>query len=1161
MKGLKKRKFLTAIMSIIMTALLVFHGSAVQALAASGGGGLNLANQAKEYTGVDGGTVSSAAQGKPKVLVFYSNLCGNSKQTIRNISQRISDFSKADVCAVEINKGTKDAVRAFQTSYGCQKIAFAYDERGVYNQRSMWDYLNAGGYGAGSVTLPVVVYIDAANRFQHVTTATQTAAAVLANLTKYGGGQSQSKPDPDPEPQPQPQPQPPKPSSLPRVEVKPGAGNVVIGLSGAYYTETAEKLLKRLNEIRLEACKQGVKNPETGAALREADYVPLRWSSDLEAIARLRAAEATVNQAHTRTNGERCFTAVTDRGEQSWAENLAWNYSGMLQGIEQWYGEKEDWVQQRADKVTGHYTSIISPRHTFVGMGAFRLSSGGWHAVAQEFGLGSAMDGQKDASQGSCLQLLEMKGDKVSALAFDKKALSLQEGGSAQLALQVTVQYNDYYGTAKSHKGPYQAGGNWRSSDEAVLTVDGTGKVQAKAKGTAAVTFSVGSASASLPVTVGGVGEAPDESEGQGSFSLPELPDFSYAGTAIKPTVEVYDGETLLREGKEYQLSYHNNVNANPGGLRKQGSGTGEEFLSSLPYVEVVGMGNYSDAVKINFNILPRSIGDGQAAEGVTLRCSEELAVSGSAERPFLSLSAGKELKLGSDFSLALTAVNARDAAGKNLPAGELLLNDSAGNPLIPAGYAGEFLLTVKGLNNYEGSIARSIRVAEGRQPITDAKITLGSRQKTVLFSSVPVQLTPSVRNSADTFTVSLSGKILTPGQDYTVRYRNNDRVGKAELIVTGTGGYAGEKTAMFTVKGLPFSAGKVTVAGVTPQVYTGQPLTQSQLALSYAGKGSLRFGTDYTVSYKKNVGKGVAVMTFKGREEAGFSGSFTKTFQIIAADISTAKRAAGMEQISVPYRKDGAAPAEEISLTNQAGVPLQNGKDYTVSYKNNRNIRNKTDAKPPTIVVSGKGSYKGKVEIPFTITKAKLEDGAVKLKASALPYQEDKAAGYAYRPKLRLMEGKSALQAGKDYEIRYENNTQAGCAAYFEALANAPSMAAALQPRVVIRALPGSGYEQDAEWVVPLPVYRGKLSRANLLVEVAPARYTGKQIKPEVKVTYLGASGAVTLAQDTDYSLSYGANIRSGKTAGSVTISGIGPKYGGSVTVRFEIQRRQMRR
>ena len=83
---------------------------------------------------------------------------------------------------------------------------------------------------------------------------------------------------------------------------------VWLGLKGSYLAN-AGAALKRVNEIREEACREGVQDPrDPDRKLTMADYVPIKWSSDLEYIARIRAAEASVYMDHERSNGTMCFT-------------------------------------------------------------------------------------------------------------------------------------------------------------------------------------------------------------------------------------------------------------------------------------------------------------------------------------------------------------------------------------------------------------------------------------------------------------------------------------------------------------------------------------------------------------------------------------------------------------------------------------------------------------------------------------------------------------------------------------------------------------------------------------------------------------------------------------------------------------------------------------
>lgn len=1572
---------------------------AVQVTAKEDNGALGLNNLSYEYTTVDDTTISSAANGKPKLLIFYSNGCWNCRNTIQGISSKIDKFAGIDVYAMETNSGTKEEVIEFQQQYGCDEIVFSYDT-GMTNQSSMWAYARACGIQADStITWPVICYIDADNRLQYMTMSFIAADEVLSNLKEYcnvsveapqiytityvlnGGVNSVFNPSTyTPETDTiflqnatrdgsrfegwykdtaytDKVTQIAKGSTgnitlyakwellsadnLPEVDMTPTDGNVVMGFSGTYYTESADKILGRLNAIRQEACKQGVRNPLTGSPLTMNDYVPLKWSSDLEAIARIRAAEASVNNSHIRLNESSCFTVVTNNGVKSTAENLAWNFEGLMAGIEQWYDEKSNWVNQSGGQ-TGHYKSIINPEYTYVGLGAFRLSTGGWYSVAQEFGRSASMDERKNDTKGKCVQYLEVAGGSVKDLKFDKDMAGfIREGDSYKIPLNVTATYSDYYGNDKNYSGPYQAGGRWYSSDQNVASVDSTGMVTALAKGITTITVRGGIKSAATEITVYGMNESPiriqrpdkttykvgqkldvaggkvtyvsggktvtenmkagmisgfdstqagictvtvtcggyavsfdnlivaepeltadcgqtlreiplpanaygtyawqddtqmiekvgvntfeavftpydevlfqklsdlkiqvtaqmelgtgtevtfksstyiyngaeqepkvvvstpnavlvegqdytlayknnknvgtatvfveginyyrgsisrtfeikpaqleikakdkallineripsgneyeyevnglmtgdllsvmpsfscdivnsavagryeivpygadaganyiityvngrltvaseyisctvtfdvqghgtapadyygirvgatidrpddpletghrfdgwyrdtactkawnfdtdivqsdmtlyakwlGESDG-GVLALQEIADVYYTGKACKPAVSVYDGDTLLKAGRDYQIKYYNNINANADGMRKEGNGQGTHFKAALPYVEITGKGNYTEVVKVNFNILKTSIGDGsdKPAAGVSLKVADQFVQAKKALKPFSSIKYAKAMKLNTDYTLSLTAVNVRDQSGRSVLSGT-----ECENAAIPAGYEGEFLLAVQGIGNYEGSICKTIYVTDKVHLIKNAKITLGKNLKKITYNGRPVELTPSEVNTPDTFTVQCGNVLLKYRRDYYVKYTNHDKVGKAELTIIGTGEYAGSKTVTFNIVGRTFSAKTVNVEGITDQVYTGRALTQNGAVLTYgvgtAEERTLKYGTDYTISYSKNINKGTATMTFKGVNAQGFNGSFKKTFRITAKDIAQVQQSAEMQNLAFRYCKAGVKPVEEIVLTNDEGFVLRNGKDYTLIYANNKTVRNAADENPPTITVKGRGNYTGEFRVPFTIQRADLSITGINIKTSPMAYNPNKAETYVYKPAVKLTDGKTALRAGTDYEIAYENNTQADYESYMQKL-NAQNAAESGMPqteevtavdddmpRAVITEKADSGYGLSTPIVIPLPIYQNKLTKNNLAVEIGEAVYTGGQVTPTVTVYYLDADGRKALQEGTDYTISYGANNKSGKNKGSVTISGMAPVYGGNVTVKFEIKRK----
>ena len=121
------------------------------------------------------------------------------------------------------------------------------------------------------------------------------------------------------------------------------AGQVEIRVEGSVEQLDREAILNRLNEIREEACREGVPNPVNGEPMGPEDYVPLEWSAELENIAILRAAESTILQDHVRPDGSDCFTAAPD-GVPYTMETLAWGFGSAEAAVEGWYSEKTAYV-------------------------------------------------------------------------------------------------------------------------------------------------------------------------------------------------------------------------------------------------------------------------------------------------------------------------------------------------------------------------------------------------------------------------------------------------------------------------------------------------------------------------------------------------------------------------------------------------------------------------------------------------------------------------------------------------------------------------------------------------------------------------------------------------------------------------------------------------
>lgn len=282
-------------------------------------------------------------------------------------------------------------------------------------------------------------------------------------------------------------------------------GRMFLGIKGSYITDM-QNALNRINAIRKEACDEGIKDPRNESRnLTSSDYVTIKWSSDLEYIARIRAAEASVYRQHIRLNGYDAFAIYSPNGVRSWGEVLAWNTSRtFLQGIEQWYREKKDWVGNTG-KVTGHYTQMIDPDNIYVGLATFINPNAGYSTTtAGEFTSqgsldysqgtsGAALDESAGPAIDNCIQTVEVKKDKITASMSDFNSLAAPDSVQSEFNLTVYNCKMETLGAAK-----------WTSSDVKTATVDNTGKVTGVHEGSADITAACGDFTATKTVQITG---------------------------------------------------------------------------------------------------------------------------------------------------------------------------------------------------------------------------------------------------------------------------------------------------------------------------------------------------------------------------------------------------------------------------------------------------------------------------------------------------------------------------------------------------------------------------------------------------------------------------------------------------------------------------------
>lgn len=254
-------------------------------------------------------------------------------------------------------------------------------------------------------------------------------------------------------------------------------GCTLVGVYGSFKTDI-DAALKRMNEIRLEACKNGYPDPKNPKRkLSMSDYSEIKWSKELEYMARIRAAEGSVYHTHERPNGKSCFTVKSPNNVFASSEVLAWSGNTMVSSINSWYSEKNTWIKQGSG-VTGHYTSMIDPDNRYVGLAMFNGCGAG------RFSTEKNLDETKGSAVNGCVQIIEVKSSYLGALSVGlMNAGEIKPGTRALMAL--TYKTNGIQGG----KVISLAKANWKSSNTAVGTIQaGTGAFKVKKYGKTKVT-------------------------------------------------------------------------------------------------------------------------------------------------------------------------------------------------------------------------------------------------------------------------------------------------------------------------------------------------------------------------------------------------------------------------------------------------------------------------------------------------------------------------------------------------------------------------------------------------------------------------------------------------------------------------------------------------
>ncbi|MCR5617231.1 MAG: DUF4214 domain-containing protein [Clostridiales bacterium] len=658
----------------------------------------------------------------------------------------------------------------------------------------------------------------------------------------------------------------------------------------------------------------------------------------------------------------------------------------------------------------------------------------------------------------------------------------------------------------------------------------------------------------------------------------------TYTGSELTIEPQILFNGTELTEGKDYKISYADNINA----------GTAS--------YSIYGTGNFSGNIDGTFVIDPKS------ADELDIEDIAPQIYTGNVLTPEVSVKDnGRELKAGEDYILTyddpvgsgtyevtlegtgnyegervlLFEVTPRDIDGLDIediadktytgyPISPVPVLSYGGAALSSSDYVisyssnlekGEASILIEGKGNFCGSTTVTFNIVAFDIGSLEIK---GLSEKTYTGS----EIMPQVK-------VQYGDIILEKDRDYFVTYENNVNVGPAEVTVTGMGNFEGilEGTFMINARSIE----DMTVDPVSDMIYTGSEIIPP-VVLRWEDV-ELVFDTDYKVYTVNSIDTGSYDLTVEGC--GNFCGVLHTTFNIVAKDGTPLK----IDELpQATYKGSPITPSVVIRDKDK----ILTDRDYDLTYENNVN------AGEGKIKVSFKGNYTGESEVSFVILPKDVSGLTID------DIEDIVYTGSSIVPSVTVRDGETVVSPD-DYDIFFSNHTNAGEAGIrIEGKNNykgTVSLSFRIDPKDMSdfsikgaeEEMTYTGKEITFDFVVTgdntelikdqdfkveyssninagtatykitgINNYKGTVEGSFVIVpkdisladiaKISDKAFTGGYICPDVYVTDEGT----VLKEDEDYKVSFSDNKKVGSDA-SVTVTGKG-NYEGSKTVTFKI-------